>query len=116
MINLKREYARVNRKWFDNKLPTDMIVKWSHHQYELLGGFHPHGYKKCEKHNCRRSYIMISSELKRYDAIAFQTLVHEMVHVKGMSIGNRYMREFHGHQFHAEMHRLTATTIFEPWW
>lgn len=98
---LARMYAEFNKKYFGNKLPKDMAVR-----FEYLHG--KWGRTRIYA-NSRPLFIEISRELCGSMCFAAMTLLHEMVHVKFPHLD-------HGPKFHKEMKRLARIGAFNNWW
>lgn len=99
--DLARMYAEFNRKYFGNRLPKDMAVRYA----DLEGKWG----RTNIYHDIRPLFIEISWQLRRTQCFSAMTLLHEMVHVK-------YPRLNHGPKFHREMKRLAKIGAFNNWW
>lgn len=94
---LKLAFLAYNRQWFDNRLPTDTIVKWSS-SVDYMGSFED-------------GTITINSTFKRWNSVWRLTLLHEMAHLL-----TENEQEEHGPRWHWEMHRLARAGAFDPLW
>lgn len=82
--DLKREYRRVNRKYFENSLPNDITIK-----FDTEGELDSETYGE---YFAPDNLILIEEALKNFPDFAFIILRHEMAHVKHFQNG-------HGHLF-----------------
>lgn len=100
---LKRWYRTINKKFFFDELPANVIVRWA------LSG-EESDIASCTKHESgnRHSYeILLNREKNRTNSQKLSTLVHEMIHVA------THYRDDHGPLF-AEWHaKLTERGIFK---
>lgn len=108
---LRKMYRDFNRKWFRNRLPKNIEVRFvdlpqpkalSHINFGLT---HFEAYKPV--------YIYIWSGLQRNHGETAMTLLHEMVHVS-----LPYTCNSHGpySRFEKEMVRLAKAGAFNPYW
>lgn len=67
--DLKKTYSSFNRKYFDNKLPKSMVVRFGRLSYQDYGEYDPDG------------IITISSSISHIAEMIMTTLLHEMAHV-----------------------------------
>lgn len=98
---VQRMYREFNKKYFNNRLPKDMVVRFEIFDY-AQGVTH-------FKYD-RPLYIQISKKLKWSRSQTALTLLHEMVHVE------LPYRLNHGPRFHKRMMQLARAGAFKPWW
>lgn len=82
--DLKREYRQVNKKYFENSLPDDVVIK-----FDTEGELDSDTYGE---YFASDNLILIEEALKDFPDFAFIILRHEMAHVK-------YFQNGHGHLF-----------------
>jgi hypothetical protein len=97
---LKRLYLELNRKWFENKLPKDIKVKFSKHinKNSIDGAYY---YKD--------RVIYIASAAREFPIYLEIILLHEMVHVKTRE---RDGLGHHGPEFHSETFKLVRVGAY----
>jgi hypothetical protein len=97
---LARSYAEFNRKYFQNKLPKDMAVRF-------MDG--PEcGYLSVKFD--RPLWIMLNKKLAWHHMLVDMCLLHEMVHVEQAKFGG------HGPRFHKRMLQLAKQGAFKNCW
>ena len=110
MIDLKATYRYINRKYYDNQLPKDVLIQWSKRIPPTSDACsHPHGIIKCDKYcpkKCNRHILRLHPDLKKRDRSAELAVYHETVHLSSL-LGNRHLA-FHGEHFNARMRELAA--------
>jgi hypothetical protein len=120
LIDLKREYTRINRRYYEGRLPkvSEITLQWSARMPRDGDAVcHVHGITDCDKYCpkvCRRHIIRLHPDLKRNDRDAEFRLQHEMVHLSAV-LGNRWL-VFHGNQFKARMRELAGLGAFDALW
>jgi hypothetical protein len=97
---IQKLYHALNKKWFRNRLPKDMVVDF----VRMKGA---HGVTVFYK--VRPLHIMLNLELRICEKIAALTLLHEMVHVE-------WPKHNHGFRFHRRMKELARRGAFVPYW
>lgn len=98
---LARSYAEFNRKYFGNKLPRDMIVRFEKNMEEVAITMHKFD---------RPLYIELNEKLKWHNMLVDITLLHEMVHVESIK------RNGHGPWFQKRMLKLAKDGAFKNCW
>ena len=93
-------YAEFNRKYFRNRLPHDMVVRFAADEgcgttYVQYG---------------RPLYIILNKRLAWHNMLADMTLLHEMVHVEHPEWRG------HGPRFHKRMLQLAKAGAFKSCW
>ena len=112
---LAQEYKRLNRKWFNNTLPSDVRLRWTR-------GFRPPNNTFVGRtRNTRRVGASTNSTASGYSitlstrmqgmAFVMMTLLHEMAHVATWG-----EKKSHGPRWQAEMLRLAQIGAFKEWW
>lgn len=101
---LARHYADVNRRYFGNRLPKDMVVRFV---YTRAG--------KDDLGSCvvkwnRPLYIEINKRIQWHHMLVDATLIHEMIHVEHPEWDG------HGPRFHKRMLQLAAAGAFKTCW
>lgn len=100
--NLMLMYQILNRRYFDDELPT-IIVGWSRQLrgrvYGLTATRKPRGQST--------PIIMINSTLRKFHDFACLVLLHEMIHVKFIE------KNGHGKYFKKERRRLAIAGAFD---
>ena len=110
---LKKEYHRLNRRWFGGALPKDTELCWfrSKIAYGKTGSYRELGTKKGSRIVGFR--ISISRKAERAGmATVMITMFHEMAHVATWG----KCRAPHGRVWVAEMRRLAAAGAFDRIW
>lgn len=108
---LKRHYARFNKKYFDGKLPADVAIK-----FVDMSGSNDGGLCVSLSHDGLQLHtIYLDSNFKEYDTVIEWFLLHEMCHLK---LFNQLPAETdpHGQQFDEEMLRLAFRGAFRGRW
>ena len=101
---LARAYAEFNRKYFRNRLPHDMVVRFA--ADEGCGTtYFQYG---------RPLYIILNKRLAWHNMLADMTLLHEMVHVELDKFRASCGRC--GHRFNRRMKKLAQTGAFNGLW
>lgn len=118
-FSLKREYDWLNRNFYGNQLPRDLIVQWSARiPRGDAAACHVHGITSCDPkycpRGCKRSFIRVHPRFKGVDSVASMHVFHETVHVSAL-LGDRF-RVFHGKHFNDEMTRLAVAEAFDHVW
>ena len=98
--DLQVAYAYYNKKYFSNKLPHDMVVR-----FEKVW---PLGVTSC--YHDRPLFIHINDRLRFSKVLCDMTLIHEMVHVETPRPNN------HGKWFHKRMLELARKGAFKQCW
>jgi len=108
---LKRWYRKINKRFFDNELPSDVCVRWADPDEEeeveweekYFGWATP-----ADADNSYHSYVIILSRDRRNSVVdKLATLAHEMVHVA------TDCRDDHGPAFDDWHKRLTYNGLFK---
>ena len=102
--DLARMYAEFNKRYFHNRLPKDMVVR-----------FHD---MKNEGDDCgstqlfwgRPAFILINKRIRWSYTLTAPTLLHEMIHVEHPEWRG------HGPRFHKRMFRLAKAGALKPYW
>jgi len=103
VTHLRRSYLRYNRLWFSNRLPEDMVVRWSRRMpHNLYGVYNEEAYGEG---------IFINAIWRGFYEIAQLTLLHEMAHVATES-----EKKHHGPRWKREMRRLARIGAFDNLW
>jgi len=93
-------YHEFNKKYFGNRLPKDMVVKFkrmpANHGITMM----------FEK---RPLYVLLDFGMRGLHRSAMLTLLHEMVHIEHPSFS-------HGPLFHKRMLQLAKVGAFRRWW
>jgi hypothetical protein len=97
--DIQNRYHFFNRKYFGNRLPKDMVVRFS--DVDGLGVLHTQW--------DRPLYIYISKKMRYSWSNSCMTLLHEMVHVE-------FPKLEHGPTFHRRMLKLARQGAFRPYW
>jgi len=115
---LRKEYLKLNRRWFDGKLPRNTVVKWCDSFPKPDNGV----YGRTVTYRASGTKpgapiigfgITISRRAERSGmATVMVTLLHEMAHVKTW----RSSRAPHGRVWVMEMRRLAAAGAFDKLW
>lgn len=103
--DLQYAYRIANRRYFGNKLPKDLLVKFATINRYKLGSTwmnHSNGWKPYRIH--------ISSKLRFSSSLSLMTLLHEMVHVEFPKPDD------HGPWFNKRMKKLAKAGAFEGLW
>lgn len=119
-LTLRQAFDLFNSRYFRGKLPKDTRVIWSDlTDINCLGVYDPQysisarrvrGPKKGEYRICkaRKHTIRICRRIKWSSSVWMRTLLHEMVHLKGI--------DGHGPRFQREMKRLAVRGGFAGLW
>lgn len=85
-INIKRMYANFNAKYFDNKLPRNLTIKWFNRKG--LGGAAGAKVRRTKRRGfpdkveiVEISFIAISKIYERNESGIEEIMIHEMIHV-----------------------------------
>jgi hypothetical protein len=97
VTKLKRQYLQYNKLWFNNELPTDIIVRWSH-KLSIMARWD-------------NGEITINAKFKKWDAVWKLSLLHEMCHV-----ATDDEPEEHGPRWKREMLRLAKLGVLDKLW
>ena len=97
---LKALYDELNRAWFSNKLPKDMVVYYADIWQMGVTSYHRE----------RPLYIRISKKLRWTESTSALTLLHEMVHV------SLPYRINHGPVFQKKMRSFARRGAMDGWW
>jgi hypothetical protein len=100
--DLRDYYWYFNKKYFSNKLPKDMSVR-----FEDIDGL---GLTPFTKDTNRPLYIHISNRIRHSSRLTAQTLLHEMVHVAHPE------KRGHKNWFDKEMLKLAKKGAFNGLW
>ncbi len=118
MVNLRAAYRHINRKYYDNRLPKDVLIQWSTRMPSTCDACcHVHGLSECSKYGpkkCRRHILRIHPSLKPLDADTMLRLHHEIVHISAV-LGDRFLL-YHGKHFNDAMKRLAVAGAFDDLW
>jgi len=93
MTKLQQEYLDYNKKYFNNRLPDDIKVKWG--RSNIYMGL------------CFDDHIMINRELMKWHSIWRMTLLHEMCHLASEDECSQ-----HGRRWKKQMWRLMRLGAF----
>ena len=93
-------YHAFNKRWFGNRLPKDMVVR-----FEKIPGY----MGVSEFYHGRPVWINLSKSIKYCRRSVAMTLLHEMVHVECPKM-------YHGTRFHKRMLKLARQGAFKNWW
>lgn len=99
---LKNHYAEINRKFFSNKLPKDMVVVFASMERSTLGS--------CSIRYGRPLYIELNRRLAWNHMLVEITLLHECVHVENPQYAG------HGPWFQKRMLQLAKLGAFKHVW
>ena len=97
-------YAEFNKRYFRNKLPRDMVVRF--HNLKHLGD-------DCGSTQFfwgRPAFILISKRTRWSRMLTAPTLLHEMIHVEHPEWSG------HGPRFHKRMLQLAKAGALKPYW
>lgn len=94
---LKEIYDKYNKKYFNNELPKDTVVRWSKRMVEGAGN--------CKELDDNKYLIQLGENYHNIYVSEIQdTLIHEMIHIQNPG---------HGMGFKKEMNRLNKDYGFE---
>jgi predicted metal-dependent hydrolase len=96
-------YAEFNKKWFSNRLPRDMVVRFANLDVNT------HGLGITYMKFGRTLYIEVSRKLAVHSMLVDMTLLHEMVHVE-------HPEWNHGPKFQKRMLQLAKKGAFRHCW
>lgn len=122
-LNLQAYYSAINVRWFDGRLPADVLVVWKTQKQleKLKGRHHVWGFAGFTKQFKQRIVLNIDAHVREPKQL-LNTFVHESIHLL-MPFGdelNRKPKRFrydktlkttltgHGEQFGAECRRINA--------
>lgn len=96
-------YQYYNRKYFGGKLPEGKVRFKKANNWIL-------DYSDLGATNLQTGEIYIADSLRRWEGIAYGTLLHEMVHL------SLPVRVYHGRKFQQEMLRPAKAGAFKEIW
>ena len=101
--DLRRYYRVANAKYFKNKLPKDIPIRFAKLPHGCLGKTYVcnHGIPQC---------IEINNTLRSFESHTIMTMLHEMVHVENPQWKG------HGYKFDRRMLRLAKDRAFAGLW
>lgn len=119
-VNLYRVYRRLNRRYFNDRLPRRLslvLIQGRARPSGELGCYVGEGGYCWHRHRGRRvrvdgPLIMLRVDGRSY-ADVMMTLLHEMCHV---AVGAKQDLHDHGPRFQREMRRLARLGAFEGIW
>lgn len=100
-VDLRRYYRVANRLYFDNALPKDMPMRFA--KLRCAGVTHV-------LNGCIPVEIEINEDLRAFQAVTIQTVLHEMLHVEKPEYRG------HGWRFNKRMLRLAKQGAFDSLW
>ena len=116
-LNLQAYYSAINVRWFDGRLPTDVLIRWkTQKQLEKVKGMHHvYGYAGITKDWKQQIVLNIDSHAQERGCL-LKTFVHESIHLL-MPFGDLLSRKSsyadttntsHGEDFGAEARRINS--------
>jgi len=107
---LMRLYRRLNKKWFDGKLPNDVLVGW-HYDGENYGCTGILVTKNSDGTTTESLAIALDPTIMNHSKWLMLTLIHEMCHV-----ATQDEKKSHGPKFYKEKRRVMAAGAIDVWW